>query len=134
MNNNNDNNNFNDDDFDVSILKNNNDDDHYDIQIPLPDPPCAAKTERILKRILKKETKKNSLILPQKIDSLDDIRNIWLSAREPAEIAAEATSMPFAIWIDYAIKLSPKQMKLSGQVDMRAAFMNLGPPHRNRKT
>lgn len=87
---------------------------------PLPPQPIAPPANCIKAQVpaLNKES----------VSSLEDIRSIWLSARSPQEIAVQAATMPFGVWMDYVIKMTPKQVDIKGQIDMRAAFVNLGPP------
>lgn len=107
-------------DLDLSILGLDADgDDDQEISlcdIPLPAPPAKCTSLKMQ--------------LPEKLSTLEDVRNIWLAARSPQEIALQAQTMPFGVWMDYMIKLTPKQLDVKGQIDMRAAFVNLGPPQK----
>ena len=87
-----------------------------EINIPEPPDPPATRFNKEL-----------AVAVPQKLSTLEDIQNIWLSSRSPAEIAFQAQTMPFGVWMDYAIKLSPKKVDVKGQMDVRAVFANLGP-------
>lgn len=69
-------------------------------------------------------------LLKQPVRTLEDIAAVFRSAMTPAKLMAYAQDCPTPIWLDWMIKLSPKQIKLDGKVDIRAAFINLGPPNR----
>jgi hypothetical protein len=68
-------------------------------------------------------------LLKQPVRTLEDIAAVFRSAMTPAKLMAYAQDCPTPIWLDWMIKLSPKQIKLDGKVDIRAAFINLGPPN-----
>jgi len=62
--------------------------------------------------------------------SIDSIVEIFKMAKEPAQILGYAKDCSVPVWLDWLVKLSPKQVKLGGQVDIRAVFANLGPQRR----
>lgn len=60
--------------------------------------------------------------------SVDNILSIFQSAKQPTEILSYAKDCSTPVWLDWIIKLTPKKINHSGQIDLRAAFVNLGPP------
>lgn len=62
--------------------------------------------------------------------SVDNILSIFQSAKQPTEILSYAKDCSTPVWLDWIIKLTPKKINHSGQIDLRAAFINLGPPQK----
>jgi hypothetical protein len=110
-------------DLDLSIVGLDDDDEPCKIPVPQGVPAKLNTTSLSLENIE---------MLPAELGSLDEIRNIWLSARSPSEVSVQARTMPFGVWMDYAIKLSPKNVNVKGQFDIRAAFATLGPVRRSK--
>jgi hypothetical protein len=60
--------------------------------------------------------------------TLETALSIFQTAKTANEILAYANDCSTPVWLDWLIKLTPKQVNIKGQVDVRAAFLNLGPP------
>jgi hypothetical protein len=110
------------DDLDLSIIG--LEEDIEPCRIPVPQGVPMSLTNSI--------SLEDSENLPAEINSIDSIRELWLAARSPSEVAVQAKTMPFGVWMDYAIKLSPKNVNVKGQFDIRAAFASLGPVRRTK--
>lgn len=91
-----------------------------DAEVPVA-PPTAAPAASVVREILARP-----------LDNLEDIAKVFRAAMTPAKLLAYAQDCSTPVWLDWMIKLSPKQMKVSGQMDIRAAFLNLGPPSRTK--
>jgi hypothetical protein len=67
-------------------------------------------------------------LLREPVESLEDVAKLFKAAKSAAEVYSYAQDCSTPVWLDWLVKLSPKQVKMSGQMDVRAAFVNLGPP------
>jgi hypothetical protein len=72
-------------------------------------------------------------LLKQPVESLEDVSKLFKAAKSAAEIYSYAQDCSTPVWLDWLVKLSPKQVKMSGQMDIRAAFVNLGPPRKTSR-
>jgi hypothetical protein len=108
-------------DLDLSILGLETDEE--ELRIPVPQ-GCPSATSRSLKNCVAVPL---DMELPATLEGIDSIRHLWLSARSPSEVAVQAKTLPFGVWMDYAIKLSPKNVNVNAKIDMRAVFAKLGP-------
>jgi hypothetical protein len=69
-------------------------------------------------------------LLQKPIQGIEEIKDLFLAAKGSAEVYAYAADCSMPVWLDWMVKLSPKQMKVSGQLDHRAVFASLGPVKR----
>jgi hypothetical protein len=59
-------------------------------------------------------------------------RHRWafIQAWDPEDVLIQAAALPFREWMDYFIKLSPKELQVKGQFEMRSLVAQLGPIER----
>jgi hypothetical protein len=55
------------------------------------------------------------------------IRATFLNGKTAAEVRKEAEVMPVGTWLDWAIKMAPKDVKVSGEINIAQIVANLGP-------
>ena len=58
---------------------------------------------------------------------LEKIRAAFLNAKRPGEVMAMAGTMAMAEWLELVIKLSPKNVQVSGGISFRHMLEELGP-------
>jgi hypothetical protein len=58
---------------------------------------------------------------------LDKIRAVFLNAKSPTEVYAEASLMPVGDWLEMVVKMSPKDVKVSGGIAFRHMLADMGP-------
>ena len=58
------------------------------------------------------------------------IRAAFIAGKDPAEILQFARSLPPLMWLDYFIKLSPKEVEIKGSFDVRKMVAQMGPIQR----
>ena len=58
------------------------------------------------------------------------IRAAFIAGKDPAEILQFARSLPPLMWLDYFIKLSPKEVEIKGSFDIRKMVAQMGPIQR----
>jgi len=66
-------------------------------------------------------------MLQKPIEEVEDLLRLFKAAKRPAEIFAYASDCSVPVWLDWFVKLSPKKVNVSGKMDVRAVFANLGP-------
>jgi hypothetical protein len=59
------------------------------------------------------------------------IRAAFMAAKDPDEVLQQAKAMHFPVWLDYFIKMSPKEVQVKGQLDVRSLVAQMGPVSRN---
>lgn len=59
-----------------------------------------------------------------------EIRAAFMSAKSTEEVYHMAQAMSFPAWLDFFIKLSPKEVQVKGQMDIRQITAQLGPINR----
>jgi len=62
-----------------------------------------------------------------------NVRAAFLSSKSPEEIRMFASGLPLMTWLDYFIKLQPKEVQVKGQFDIRQMIAQLGPVNRKGK-
>jgi len=68
---------------------------------------------------------------PQAVQELSrKVKIAFLSAKSPEQVFVEAQAMSFATWLDTFIKLSPKELQVKGQFDVRSLMAQMGPIQR----
>ena len=79
--------------------------------------------------------------LPTELEELDttpsgiqeksrSIRAAFLAARSLDEVYMQAKGMHFITWLDYFIKMMPKEVQVKGSFDIRQMIAQLGPIQR----
>ena len=63
---------------------------------------------------------------------LDKIRAVFLNAKTPADVQMEAALMPVCDWLEMVVKLSPKDVKVSGGIAFRHMLADMGPIDKNQ--
>ena len=63
---------------------------------------------------------------------LDKIRAVFLNAKTPTEVYAEASLMPVGDWLEMVVKMSPKDVKVSGGIAFRHMLADMGPIDKNQ--
>ena len=63
---------------------------------------------------------------------LDKIRAVFLNAKTPADVQMEAALMSVGDWLEMVVKLSPKDVKVSGGIAFRHMLADMGPIDKNQ--
>ena len=58
---------------------------------------------------------------------LEKIRSVLLNSKTADEIATEASMMPVGMWLDLVVKLMPKNIQVSGDINFQHMLADLGP-------
>lgn len=58
---------------------------------------------------------------------LEKIRAAFLNGKTAAQVAGEAALMPMGDWLELVVKLSPKNVQVSGAVSFKHMLEELGP-------
>lgn len=56
-----------------------------------------------------------------------EIRAAFFNAKSVNEVAQQAAAMHFPVWLDYFIRMSPKEVEVKGQFDIRSLVAQMGP-------
>lgn len=63
---------------------------------------------------------------------LDKIRAIFLNAKTPTEVYAEASLLPIGDWLEMVVKLSPKNVQITGGISFRHMMEEFGPIEKDK--
>lgn len=63
---------------------------------------------------------------------LQRVKETFIKARPLGDIQMIAGSMPFKDWMDYVVKLMPKDIKIQGEVNFKHLVAELGPIDKSR--
>lgn len=63
---------------------------------------------------------------------LDKIRAAFLNAKSPTEVHTAAWLMPIGDWLEMVVKLSPKNVQISGGVSFRHMLEEFGPIEKDK--
>jgi len=55
------------------------------------------------------------------------IRSVFLRAKSPAQLFIEARNMSTGQWLDYAMKMAPKDLKVTAEFSFKHLLEELGP-------
>ena len=58
---------------------------------------------------------------------LQKVKETFIKARPLADVQMIAGAMPFKDWMDYVVKLMPKDIKIQGEVNFKHLVAELGP-------
>jgi len=58
---------------------------------------------------------------------LEKIRAVFLNAKSPMEVFAQASVMRIGDWLEMVVKLSPKDIKVTGGIAFRHMMADMGP-------
>jgi hypothetical protein len=58
------------------------------------------------------------------------VKAAFFASKRPEEIRLFAANLPLLTWLDYFIKLQPKEVQVKGQFDVRQMIAQLGPVRR----
>jgi hypothetical protein len=92
----------------------------------LPEPPSLEDQDSSLTAVMVPSTVTGGEI------SEVSRRHRWafIRAWDPEEVMIQAAALPFREWMDYFIKLSPKELQVKGHFEMRSLVAQLGPIER----
>ncbi len=60
-------------------------------------------------------------------DRAREIKAAFFNAKSLAEVGNLAKGMHFSVWLDYFVKMCPKEVQVKGQMDVRTLVAQLGP-------
>lgn len=63
---------------------------------------------------------------------LDKIRAAFLNAKTPAEVYSQAALLPIGDWLEMVVKLSPKDVKITGGISFRHMLEEFGPIEKDK--
>ena len=63
---------------------------------------------------------------------LDKIRELFLNSKSPTEVYAAASLMPISDWLDMVVKLSPKNVQITGGISFRHMLEEFGPIEKDK--
>ena len=63
---------------------------------------------------------------------LDKIRAAFLNAKSPTEVQAAAWLMPIGDWLEMVVKLSPKNVQITGGISFRHMLEEFGPIEKDK--
>lgn len=63
---------------------------------------------------------------------LDKIRALFLNSKTPTEVYAAASMMPIGDWLEMVVKLSPKNVQITGGISFRHMLEEFGPIEKDK--